>query len=61
MKVYTVLGSTNYEGFSEPLGVFTLYSLAKECGEKYKKDYDGIEIFECDLNGGVSSASVLEY
>ena len=61
MKVYTVLGSTDYEGFSEPLGVFTLYHYAWECSKKHKKDYDGIEIFECDLNGGVSSASVLEH
>ena len=61
MKVYVVLGCFNYEGFDQPLGVFNLYSLAKECGEKHKKDYDGISIFECEINKKGSSESILEY
>lgn len=62
MKVYVVVGCFDYEGFDQPLqplGVFNLYSLAKECGEKHKKNYDGISIFECKMNEEGVSESVL--
>ena len=50
MIVFVVLGSYNYEGFDNPIGVYSSRNLAEIAAVKLKenkeKGYDGVEILE---------------
>lgn len=50
MKLFVVLGYWNYEGFDEPIGVFSSRGAAEECLKHAYNGYDGKEIREYDLD-----------
>lgn len=52
MKVYVVIGSYDYEGYREPVGVFDTFEAAKIARDVMAnaKRYDGIDIYEYDMN-----------
>jgi hypothetical protein len=60
MKVYVALGSFDYEGLAEPLGIFTTLALATECGEKNAKSYDGVGVMEYELDGALAAGKVVK-
>jgi hypothetical protein len=51
MLVYAVIVGHNYEGYSEPAGIFSTYEKASEFYDRMdKKGYDSVEIFEYEMD-----------
>jgi hypothetical protein len=51
MLVYAVIVGYNYEGYSEPAGIFSTYEKASEFYDRMdKKAYDSVEIFEYEMD-----------
>lgn len=50
MIVYVVIGSYDYEGYAEPVGVFDTFEAAVVARDAAANRYDGIDIYEYDMN-----------
>ena len=50
MKVYAVIGSFDYGGYGQPVGVFDTFEAAVVARDAEYKRYDDIDIFEYDMN-----------
>ena len=51
MKVYILIGGWDYEGFAEPIGVYTTRALAHEAKIKFATArYDQVEVLEYDVD-----------
>lgn len=50
MKVYVVIGSYDYEGYGQPVGVFDTFEAAVVARDAAAKRFDDIEILEYDMN-----------
>lgn len=50
MKVYALIGGWDYEGYSEPDGIFSTKELAEEAKKKVYQGYDFLEIHEFELD-----------
>ncbi len=53
-KVFVVIGSWDYEGYSEPCGVYSTRDKAHEAKEHARahRNFDDIDILEYDLDRG---------
>lgn len=53
MKVYVVLGSIDYEGFDQPLGIFSDSTVADlvAADARQSGDFYDVTVFEYELNG----------
>ena len=51
MKVYILIGGWDYEGFAEPIGVYTTCALAHEAKIRFATArYDQVEVLEYDVD-----------
>jgi hypothetical protein len=51
MKVFVLIGAHNYEGYSEPEGIYSSRQLAEAAKPHIYPHYDDIEVQEYELDG----------
>lgn len=50
MKLFALIGGWDYEGYDDPVGIFSTKEKAEEAKSVAYKSYDHLEIFEYDLD-----------
>ncbi len=50
MRVWVAVGWWDYDGYDEPIGVFSTEELARDALAKNATNYDGKGVYECELD-----------